>query len=62
VIVPALGTIAPAMRRQRGALARAVGAEHQRDLAGLERERQAVDGGALAVMDRELVDLGDHHV
>ena len=24
--------------------------------------RQAIDGDALAVMDRELVDLGDHHV
>src|ERR1051325_234983 len=49
-------------RRQRGALAGAVGAEHQRDLAGLELERQPVDRDALAIVDRQLVDLGDHHV
>ena len=49
-----LGSTAPAIADERRALAGAVGAEQQRDLAGGELEIEAVDRDALAVLDREL--------
>src|SRR5260221_438836 len=46
--------------RERGALARSVGAEHERDLAGLELEIERLDRDAPAVLDGELANRGDH--
>ncbi len=43
-------------------LAGAVGAEQRHDLAVLDRERDPVDGGELAVTDDELVDVDGTHV